>query len=58
MNRARTAAKYLVDKFGIDKNRIYAYGVGNEQPPVRNPGEKKRGFYARWPRVELVLVGR
>ena len=58
MNRARTAAKYLVDTFGIDKNRIYAYGVGNEQPPVRIPGEKRRGYYARWPRVELILVGR
>lgn len=54
--RAIAAAKHLMDEFGIDKNRIYAYGVGNEQPPTREQGEKKRAYHARWPRVELILV--
>jgi ABC-type taurine transport system substrate-binding protein len=57
-NRATAAAKYLIEEFGIDKNRIQAYGVDNQQPPNRIVAEKKRAYYARWPRVELVLVGR
>jgi len=54
--RSISAAKYLMDKYGIDKNRIYAYGVGNGQPPRRETGETKRAYNARWPRVELILV--
>lgn len=55
--RSLTAARWLMNEFGIDKHRIYAYGVGNQNPPVRQPGEKKRAWSARWPRVELILVG-
>ena len=54
--RALTAARHLMNEYGLDKNRIYAYGVGNTQPPIRLPGEKKRAYSARWPRVELILV--
>jgi outer membrane protein OmpA-like peptidoglycan-associated protein/ABC-type nitrate/sulfonate/bicarbonate transport system substrate-binding protein len=54
--RSLTAYRYLIDNYGIDKNRIYAYGVGNEEPPVRIAGEKSRAYNARWPRVEIRLV--
>ena len=54
--RALAVADYLTTQFGIDKNRFYAYGVGNEHPPQRHVGEKDRAYYARWPRVELILV--
>lgn len=55
--RAMTTRDYLVDKFGIDPNRIYAYGVGSQEPPVLLPGqEKDRGYYRSWPRVEIRLV--
>jgi len=54
--RALAASRYLQDKFGIDKNRIYAFGVGNEQPPKREIGENERAWSARWKRVELILV--
>ena len=55
--RALAAARFLESEYGIDKYRIYAFGVGNTRPPIRATGEKKRAYYARWPRVELILVG-
>ena len=59
--RSRIVAKYLMDNYGIDKNRISDIGVGNNQPPRRlkmkdGTLEKARAWRARWPRVELVLV--
>lgn len=54
--RSLTAYRYLIDNYGIDKDRIYAYGVGNEEPPVRIAGERSRAYNARWPRVEIRLV--
>lgn len=54
--RANEVARHLTDSIGIDQNRIFTLGRGNDAPPVRNPGEPARAYYARWPRVELVLV--
>lgn len=59
--RATKVANYLMDNYGIDKNRIYAIGVGNSQPPKRlklpsGRLENARAWRARWPRVELILV--
>lgn len=54
--RATNVAKYLRDKLGLDKNRIMTIGRGNDAPPARAAGEGKRAWWARWPRVELVLV--
>ena len=54
--RALRAADYLMDKYGIHKNRIYTLGLGSTEPPIREAGESNRSWYAKWPRVELILV--
>ena len=54
--RAKNVAQYLVDELGLDKHRIMTIGRGNDEPPIRTAGEGKRAWWARWPRVELVLV--
>lgn len=54
--RATVVAQYLVDELGLNKNRIMTIGRGNDVPPARMTGEGKRAWWARWPRVELILV--
>lgn len=54
--RALAAAKFLMDKYGIHRNRIYTMGLGSTEPPKREVGEGNRAWHARWPRVELILV--
>ena len=54
--RATIVARYLVDELGLNKNRIMTIGRGNDEPPSRMAGEGKRAWWARWPRVELILV--
>jgi len=55
--QALSASKFLMDKYGIHRNRIYTIGLGSTQPPTRTVGESNRAWHARWPRVELILVG-
>ena len=59
--RATVVAKYLVEELGLNKNRIMTLGRGNDEPPARltkagGKLEGKRAWWARWPRVDLVLV--
>ncbi|MCG6893422.1 MAG: phosphate ABC transporter substrate-binding/OmpA family protein [Desulfobacteraceae bacterium] len=54
--RAEAVAKYLEITYNIDPNRLRPVGAGGEQPLPRKPGESKRSWEYRLPRVELLLV--
>ena len=55
-DRAEAVAKYLEITYNVDANRLRPVGVGGEQPLTRQPGETRRAYEYRLPRVELVLV--
>jgi outer membrane protein OmpA-like peptidoglycan-associated protein/ABC-type nitrate/sulfonate/bicarbonate transport system substrate-binding protein len=54
--RAQAVLRYLVATYGIDENRIRAFGYGASQPLPREPGESDRAYRYRLPRVELSLA--
>lgn len=54
-NRADAVFRYM-QITGVDENRIRAIGLGGEDPLPRDPGESKRAYEYRLPRVELVLM--
>ncbi|SMF57312.1 phosphate ABC transporter substrate-binding/OmpA family protein [Pseudobacteriovorax antillogorgiicola] len=56
LNRAQAVREFLVQKAGIDKNRIRALGLGASQPLPRKQGESMRAYNYRLPRVEINLV--
>ncbi|EDY81661.1 OmpA family protein [Verrucomicrobiia bacterium DG1235] len=54
--RARSVAKYLVDHYAIDEDRVRAVGVGGEQPLRRLAGESYRAHQNRLSRVEFSFL--
>jgi flagellar motor protein MotB len=58
--RAEVVMKRLVLVHGFDEDRLLVQGVGSTQPPALRPGEnpRSRGYRARVPRVEAILVER
>jgi outer membrane protein OmpA-like peptidoglycan-associated protein/ABC-type amino acid transport substrate-binding protein len=54
--RAEAVSKYLEITYNIDSNRLRPLGWGSEKPLPEIPGESKRAYEYRLPRVELVLV--
>ena len=54
--RAEAVARYLEVTYGVDANRLRPLGHGGEQPLAMAPGESRRTYEYRLPRVELVLV--
>ncbi len=54
--RAEAVARYLDVVYNMDADRIRAVGFGGTKPLDRKPGESKRTWAYRLPRVELVLV--
>lgn len=54
--RADAVARYLTNTHSIDNNRIKAIGFGGTKPLIKKPGETKRAWHYRLPRVEIVLV--
>lgn len=54
-DRADAVSRYLSITHGIAENRMFAQGVGSDEPLVRMPNESRRSFKYRLPRVELIL---
>ncbi len=54
--RADAVNKYLMAKYQIDPNRTRATGFGGENPLKKQPGESRRTWLYRLPRVEIELV--
>lgn len=55
-DRADAVARYLMITHDIPTQRIKAIGYGGEQPLSKLPGESRRAYNYRLPRVELILV--
>ncbi len=55
-DRANIVRSRLIAVHGIDPNRLFAEGMGDQQPPVQKPGENIRAYSLRWARVEFVLM--
>jgi ABC-type nitrate/sulfonate/bicarbonate transport system substrate-binding protein len=55
-DRADAVARYLEVTYDIDPDRIRAIGLGGEKPLEKEPGESRRSWQYRLPRVELVLM--
>jgi outer membrane protein OmpA-like peptidoglycan-associated protein len=54
--RADAVARYLNVVYNIDPNRLRVVGLGGTEPLAQLPGETRRAWMYRLPRVELVLV--
>ncbi len=54
--RAQAVTRYLKVTYNIDENRIRAMGFGGAKPLPQMPGESRRAWMYRLPRVEIVLV--
>ena len=55
-DRAESVARYLQVAYGVDSNRMRIVGHGGSRPLPMLPGESKRAWEYRLPRVELVLM--
>jgi hypothetical protein len=55
-DRADAVARYLQVVYDIDPNRLRVMGFGGNTPLPKLPGESRRSWMYRLPRVELVLV--
>lgn len=55
-DRADAVLRYLSITHDVPAERMRAIGFGSEQPLPRKPGESRRGYHYRLPRVELMLV--
>lgn len=55
-NRADAVLRYLMVVYNVDRNRLHAIGMGGAEPLPKEPGESKRAYEYRLPRVELILV--
>jgi len=54
--RAESVARYLKIAYNMNENRIRTKGLGGAKPLPQKPGESKRAWMYRLPRVEIVLV--
>ncbi|MGR8935206.1 MAG: phosphate ABC transporter substrate-binding/OmpA family protein [Gammaproteobacteria bacterium] len=55
-DRADAVARYLNITHAIPETRMRALGVGGEEPLPPLPGESRRAYNYRLPRVELILL--
>lgn len=55
-DRAEAVSKYLEITYNMDPNRLKAVGLGGTRPLPKDPGESRRSWEYRLPRVELILV--
>ena len=55
-NRADAVSRYLMVVYNVDRNRLRTIGMGGTEPLPGEPGESKRAYEYRLPRVELILV--
>lgn len=55
-DRADAVVRYLKITHDIPAERMHAIGYGSDQPLPRKPGESRRSYHYRLPRVELLLV--
>jgi outer membrane protein OmpA-like peptidoglycan-associated protein/DNA-binding transcriptional LysR family regulator len=55
-DRADAVARYLIVVYNVDSNRIRIRGLGGTQPLPREPGESRRSWMYRLPRVEFKLM--
>ncbi|MGD9188009.1 MAG: OmpA family protein, partial [Desulfobacteraceae bacterium] len=55
-DRADAVARYLKVVYNVDSNRLRVVGLGGAEPLAQLPGESRRAWMYRLPRVELVLV--
>ncbi|MCP4694208.1 MAG: OmpA family protein [Desulfobacterales bacterium] len=54
--RADAVARYLIKTYKVDPNRQRVIGYGGAKPLPKLPGESRRAWMYRLPRVELVLA--
>lgn len=54
-SRAKAVMRYLTIVHGIDEQRMFALGVGSDDPLIQAQTEGLRAYQARLPRVELQL---
>jgi len=55
-DRADAVARYLQIVYNVDPNRLHVVGHGGSKPLPKQPGESRRTWMYRLPRVELVLA--
>ena len=55
-DRADSVARYLQVVYNVDPNRMRVVGLGGSQPLEKRPGESRRAWMYRLPRVEIVLA--
>ncbi|MGD8837130.1 MAG: phosphate ABC transporter substrate-binding/OmpA family protein [Desulfobacteraceae bacterium] len=55
-DRADAVARYMKVVYNVDPNRLQVVGLGGAEPLAQLPGESRRAWMYRLPRVELVLV--
>lgn len=55
-DRAGAVARYLQVVYQVDPNRMRVTGFGGDKPLLKAPGESRRAWMYRLPRVEIVLV--
>lgn len=55
-DRAEAVARYLNVVYNIDPQRLRPVGFGGKKPLPKRPGESRRAYEYRLPRVELVLA--
>jgi len=56
LDRSEAVVRYLKVTHNVDPNRILPVGFGGKKPLLKKPGESRRSYEYRLPRVELVLV--
>jgi outer membrane protein OmpA-like peptidoglycan-associated protein/DNA-binding transcriptional LysR family regulator len=56
LSRAEAVTRYLRVTYNIDDDRLRAVGYGSSKPLPRQPGESKRTYSYRLPRVEISLL--
>lgn len=54
--RAEAVARYMIEKYSLDIDRLYVIGKGGEFPKERLPNESYREYLGRLPRVEIVFL--
>lgn len=55
-DRADAVARYLDVVYNVDSNRMRVLGFGGSKPLSKLPGESRRSWLYRLPRVELILA--
>lgn len=56
LERATAVRQYMIATYRIDPNRLFAVGMGGEQPLAQGTDEPEAAWQGRLKRVEIVLV--